>query len=202
MATPSPEVLKVLKAWSRASREGLEFLQHSRILVNWGQGQVTMGGDYLTLRVFIWVPPIATQFLAGARLVALDTSCGSYRPIAVGEVLRRLAAKYLCFSCKQIAGAYFGPVQLGVGIPGGVEAAIHAARLVLTDNISAPGFGLLKIDLKNAFNEVDRSTFLAEVLVQFPSLSCYAQWAYSEPSILGYSGSVLSSSREVQQGTS
>ena len=41
-------------------------------------------------------PPELAPFLGGASLFALEKKGGGVRPIAVGEILRRLVGKVLC----------------------------------------------------------------------------------------------------------
>ena len=65
---------------------------------------------------------------AGAALHALPKKHGGARPIAAKETLRRLVAKLLCRSVRQEARDYLFPLQLGVGVQSGAEAAVHAAR--------------------------------------------------------------------------
>ena len=42
---------------------------------------------------------------------------------------------------------------MGVGIPGGLEAAIHAVRHSLSQFGNDDSLALIKIDMKNVFNE-------------------------------------------------
>jgi len=61
-------------------------------------------------------------------LIALEKKSGGIRPIAVGYTLRLIAAKCAnSYATNQLAG-YFSPIHLGVGLPGGSEAAVHATR--------------------------------------------------------------------------
>ena len=60
---------------------------------------------------------------------------------------------------------YFAPLQLGVDTPGGCEAAAHAARRFLTDLPS--GSVLVKLDLSNAFNCLNRVEMLTIVISKF-----------------------------------
>jgi hypothetical protein len=53
---------------------------------------------------------------------------GSVRPIAVGEVIRRLVVKCLMARVKQSAQALLAPLQMGVAVQGGAEAIIHTTR--------------------------------------------------------------------------
>ena len=96
-----------------------------------------------------------------------DKKDGGVRPIAVGFVWRRLAAKIHCCHIIERCANLFSPRQLGVRIPGGAEAAVHATRIYL-DNLQ-PGNILLKIDFQNAFSAVRRDVILLEILKSLPA---------------------------------
>ena len=66
--------------------------------------------------------------LFGGRLIALQKKSGGVRPIAIGYTWRRLAAKCANRFALTVLGDTLLPVQVGVGTPGGCEAAVHAAR--------------------------------------------------------------------------
>jgi hypothetical protein len=93
------------------------------------------GPDLLTsLTAFVNItlagrcPKSLSSIFFGGRLIALIKKCGDIRPIVIGLILHQLAAK--CANDFGIShlGSYFGSLQLGVGTPGGCEAAIHSAR--------------------------------------------------------------------------
>ena len=113
-------------------------------------------------------PPEVRECLFGATLLAIGKKDGGVRPIAVGFVWRRLAAKVACRHISERCANLFSPRQLGVGIPGGAEAAVHATRIYL-ENLQ-PGNILLKIDFQNAFNTVRRDVILEEIQEVFPEL--------------------------------
>ena len=46
-------------------------------------------------------PPAASDYFAGASLVALPKKDGGLRPVAVGGVLRRLVGKCLCWPTSE-----------------------------------------------------------------------------------------------------
>jgi len=95
-----------------------------------------------------------TPLFFGGRLLAINKKNGGFRPIAIGFTLRRLASK--CANSVGISRlkAYFYPQQLGIGTPGGCEAAIHAALRFLE---SLPvNIVLVKLDFSNAFNSIHR----------------------------------------------
>ena len=67
----------------------------------------------------------------GANLIALNKKEGGVRPIAVGNTLRRLVAKCAGFLVRDEMSELLVPFQLGYGVKGGAEAAVHGARLFL-----------------------------------------------------------------------
>ena len=54
---------------------------------------------------------------------------GGLRPKAIGYTILRLAAKCANKYAIEKLAAQLAPIQLGVGIPSGAEAAVHALRL-------------------------------------------------------------------------
>ena len=77
---------------------------------------------------------------------------GGIRPIAIGFTLRRLSSKCANAYASSHLATFFRPTQLGVGTPGGCEAAVHSARRFLqtmpADHV------LVKLDFSNAFNSL------------------------------------------------
>ena len=94
----------------------------------------------------------------GGRLIALEKKTGGYRPIAVGYTFRRLVAKCANFYAQKKLAAYFSPLQLGVAVSRGCEAAVHATRRFMEampdDEV------VVKLDISNAFNTVRRDALL------------------------------------------
>ena len=76
--------------------------------------------------------PTIHQLFFGVHLTALTKKSGGIHPIAVGCTLRRLAGKYACLHALESILALLSPHQLGFGVPGGADAAIHAARIYLS----------------------------------------------------------------------
>ena len=75
------------------------------------------------------IAPEVAPWLCSANLYALKKAKGGVRPIAVGEVLRRLTAKCLARAANSEAQAFLCPHQLGVATKGGVEAIVHSTKL-------------------------------------------------------------------------
>ena len=143
-------------------------------------------------------PKDMSPFFFGGRLIALNKKSGGIRPIAVGVCLRRLVSK--CASSHGTArlAPLFGPRQLGVGISGGCEAAIHSARRYL--QTLAPDHVMVKLDFANAFNSLHRSDMLLSISECLPELYAYCMTSYSQPSVLYFGSYVISSQEGPQQG--
>lgn len=90
------------------------------------------------------------------------------------------------------------PLQLGFGTSGGMEAAIHAARLFIAESL--PTSCLLKVDFKNAFNTLRRDRMLQSVKTSVPMLLPFVLNSYGAPSFLFYNDSIILSQEGVQQG--
>jgi len=144
------------------------------------------------------VPNSVRPFFAGANLSAFTKPGNGIRPIAVGETLRRLVAK--CASRKLIPrfSTVFAPLNLGFGVPGGAEAAVHAARIFVSDAKSGDVF--LKLDFRNAFNTIRRD-FAAECIAgNVPELLPFFNVCYGVDSFLSFGDFSISSCEGLQQG--
>jgi len=62
----------------------------------------------------------------------------------------------------------FAPVQLGVGVPCGAEAAVHATRRYVMSMQNENVF--VKIDFSNAFNSLRRDCMLEAVAKDLPEI--------------------------------
>ena len=146
------------------------------------------------------VPLDLAPHLAGATLHALPKGDADVRPIAVGETLRRLVAKCLCHTVKDLARDYLHPLQVGVSVPLGAEAAIHTARQWCQRSAGKSDMVFLSLDFENAFNSIDRLGMLREIRLRFPGLAPWAEWTYGGPSRLLFHGEAFTSEAGVQQG--
>ena len=163
-----------------------EILQHVTALVN-----LLAKGD---------APNSLAPFLAGAGLTALPKKDDDIRPVAVGDTWRRLTAKTLCATYKDDACKFFYPLQIGVGLAMGTEVGVSVARQWCKRHASDPSAVFVLIDFANAFNCVDRDAFLSQCRHQFPGLSRWVEYCYSQPSHLYFGQKEISSQRGVQQG--
>ena len=100
------------------------------------------------------VPEHVREFPFAANLTALRKKDGGIRPIAVGNVFGRLASKIAAKRVMPELRRQLPPVQLGVGVSGGCEAAAHAVRAFVQSPVVPENNVLVKLDMKNAFNTV------------------------------------------------
>ena len=102
------------------------------------------------------LPHTVIPHLCGASLLPCLKKGGGLRPIAVGEVLRRLTSKCAARAVLPDALQILSPLQVGVGLPAVCEAILYSVTNVY-ENPSIPAdhrFTIL-VDFSNAFNSVD-----------------------------------------------
>ena len=143
------------------------------------------------------VPDAVAPYLCGARLHAGKKKDGGLRPIAVGDLLRRLTSKCAASAVSDKAKALLSPHQLGVGVQHGCESIIHATRQAV--NKAGEKF-VMRADLVNAFNLADRATALHQVEQHFPELLPWVITAYSSPSLLIFGSTSIWSKTGFHQG--
>ena len=77
------------------------------------------------------VPTSVAPYLCGARLHGANKKDGGIRPLAAGEILRRLVSKCAAAAVADKAASILSLLQLGVRIRNGCEVLVHAARSLL-----------------------------------------------------------------------
>jgi hypothetical protein len=130
-------------------------------------------------------PGFLRRFVAGGVSIALEKTATSVRPLACGDPIRRLVAKCFCVAGKDEISKAFKGRNYGVGCPGGVEVVAHSLRDTLKRHEQSD-LGLLKIDFRNAFNEVSRDHFVKATCKIFPAMANWTQWCYGAPTMLFY----------------
>eukprot|EP00919_Chromeraceae_sp_WS-2016_P005969 GHVR01013979.1.p1 GENE.GHVR01013979.1~~GHVR01013979.1.p1 ORF type:complete len:467 (+),score=48.41 GHVR01013979.1:1308-2708(+) len=146
------------------------------------------------------VPWTDIHGLMANKLIAIDKKPG-VRPIGIGEALRRLIAKAVLLETKEEAQIACGTIQTCTGLPGGVEATIHTARQIHTEN-KHKGWGILLVDSSNAFNCLNRSSTLWNTRMLWPKAATFIYNTYRHDSDLIIPGEeqTLSSQEGVTQG--
>ena len=139
-------------------------------------------------------------FLAGAKLTALSKGDSDIRPIAAGNVFRRIASKCVCQLHQARFRSVLGKHQAGVAQPAGAESIVHLTREVLSRKWDDPDFVVLKVDFANAFNSIDRHAMLVQCRELFPELLPWVRWCYGDRPWLFHQTGNLRSCAGVQQG--
>ena len=146
-------------------------------------------------------PPQVIPYLCGASLLPCRKKKGGLRPIAVGEVLRRLVSKCLSRAVQQEAHDVLTPLQVGVGVKHGCEAVVHATSQIMNDpSIPPDDRWVLLVDFSNAFNTIDRAAMFRETRSRIPTLAAWMECCYGNQPLLLLGHETISSCSGVQQG--
>src|SRR6218665_3216629 len=89
--------------------------------------------DFINVLLRGECPNEMREIMFGGSLIALSKKSGGLRPIVIGYTYRRLAAKCANRYALGRLDSFFAPLQVGVAVPGGGEAAIHASRSFVTN---------------------------------------------------------------------
>ena len=128
------------------------------------------------------------------------TKDNGIRPIVVGELLRSLIAKVALAELGD-GLADLQPLQVGVG---GQGPWAQAAVLTVREWTKALRGGspnvLVKVDIANAFNSINRSTCLQGIRSLAPGLSSWSTWCLSQQTHVCWDGVTIPCTTGVQQG--
>ena len=134
----------------------------------------------------------ALSAFTAARLIPLD-KCPGVRPIAVGEVFRRLVCRAIARVIEFDLMSATAPLQLCVGVPSACEAAVHAMRRLYQRPTTQ---AILLVDASNAFNTINRIAALHNIPLLCPALGQVFQNTYQSSSRLFVAGGDEILSRE------
>lgn len=132
------------------------------------------------------LPDCIRRVLLASLLIGIPKPNNGTRPIAIGEILYRLASRYaLSLINTDHLNSIFLPHQFGVKVAAGCETVIHTVQQALDDE-SAPYYAMC-VDMKNAFNELNREEMLKSLFSHRKELSPIfrlVHWCYREPTPL------------------
>ena len=114
-----------------------------------------------------YIDPKGLTAFTACRLCAID-KCPGVRPIGISEVPRRVIGKAIMEVVGRDVQSAAGSLQLSAGQVAGRETAVHAMRELFEDEDSE---GVLLVDAKNAFNNLNRKAALWNIKVLCPSLA-------------------------------
>lgn len=159
-------------------------------------------------------PLVLSPFIAAAPLTPLLKKDGSIRPVAVGEVWRRIISKYALRAVMADISELLAPMQCGIGIPNAVEAILIGFNDLFNGQIAQarrvydPGWGevlspnlyALLLDFTNAFNSVNRNVIFSEVQKWCPKILGWVQYTYGQAAYLFVGDTHFTCTTGVQQG--
>lgn len=91
------------------------------------------------------------------------------------------------------------PKQLGFGTRGGSEAGVHATRHFVNFAHTTTK-ALVKIDFRNAYNEIERHPVLLATKEKCPEIFPFIRQCYEQPTWLTFGEFGMLSQRGCQQG--
>ena len=139
------------------------------------------------------------DLLCASRLIGLEKPDGGIRPIAMGDLIYKVAMKAILKT--SFSSSMLLPFQLGVSSPGGVELAVFLLEEAIAGPNKADFQYITSVDLHNAFNSGARPSIASSVASFAPTFYRAATWAYNNPSLLVLpDGSTIASSKGVRQG--
>ena len=146
MTTSSQDIREAIRLFSGSSEGGVDGLRsiHLQDLIS---NQAAEAGNRLILNLTYLVntflngqiSDFACILFFSANLTALRKKEGGIRPIAVGNILRRLASKVANHFASHKVSNLLRPVQLGASAKNACEAAVHSARIITKLHSSKTG---------------------------------------------------------------
>ena len=125
------------------------------------------------------INPQSLRALVACRLVPLSKNPG-VRPIGICESLRRIIGKSIMKIIGNEVQAVVGADQLCARQKAGCETAVHT----MSDLFGSHVEGVLFVDAKNAFNNINRSVFLHNIRTLCPSFAtCVENYYRGEPEL-------------------
>ncbi|XP_065313089.1 uncharacterized protein LOC135922608 [Gordionus sp. m RMFG-2023] len=196
------EALTAIKSFPNDTAPGLDYLRPLFIIDLLGLDSSEFLLNSLT-KIFNLIingklPHKLAPIIFGARIIALEKAENQVRPIAIGIFYRRTIPKIICNRLKSTITLSLAPYQVGFGVKGGCEAAIHCSRLVLS-NLKPEDY-IVKLDISNAFNSINRNKMIDTFLETFPDYHNYIHLSYGIPSLLKFNDYIINSAEGLQQG--
>ena len=143
--------------------------------------------SYVSLLLSGKVPACLAPFILSAPVIPLKKKDGGIRPIAIGEIWRRVTSKVASRYVKEKVKNYLSPYQVGVGVPNGAEGIIHSVERIIREVGDEKDLVMLKVDFTNAFNLVNRDVFLDQVQRICPEILPWVVYSYSQAAVM-YAG--------------
>ncbi|EDQ84197.1 uncharacterized protein MONBRDRAFT_13049 [Monosiga brevicollis MX1] len=118
------------------------------------------------------VPESIRHALCSINYTILEKANGKFRPVGTDSIFNKVVNRALLEQQQpHIAHLLQASPELAVGVKDGISAAVGMAFGELQACESTPGWTMLSLDFKSAFNYTDRAR-LHEIVADKPSLLC------------------------------
>jgi len=144
-----------------------------------GDNDNAIGIAFVVQQIIDGVAPNSEGLLTDAVLIGIPKPNGSIRPIAMGEVILRLAGSILIAKNLAALRRRFSGTQFGLE-DGGAERIVHAVR----GKIQYERHCVATLDCSNAFNTILRTAILSQLVGPFSGMLGYFRFAYGKDSRL------------------
>jgi len=167
----------------------------SALILDIGNGDISVTTD-------------AGVWLRCAVEVLVPKPDGGVRPLAIGEAIKKLAEAY--FMSLVPLDKLLPSIQLGVGVPAGVDVAVHMVQAAMELRVGGANTIAINHDVTNAFNNISRAAVANALFDQPESQPIWRlfHWQHgAEALLLTFNGSqqlhtAITSEQGVQQGSS
>ncbi|KAH8090167.1 hypothetical protein JL720_6477 [Aureococcus anophagefferens] len=117
----------------------------------------------------------AVRLLALVKKLGVGTAAPDARPLGLGGVRRRASTTLVVKIVAAEMAEKLYPVQISVGVPSGAHALVFGVRAMTEKK---PDFVYVKIDKRNAYNQVHRASIM-DALNSDPGLAAYARFRHA-----------------------
>ena len=109
--------------------------------------------------------------MLACRLIPLDKNPG-LQPIGIGDVLHQITSKVVVSYIRKDLISAVGLLQVCAWQEAGCESLVHAMHKIYEDQSLE---AVLPVDALNAFNLINRNTFLHNIRIICPPLARYVR---------------------------
>ena len=159
--------------------------------------ELYLNGDLPKWYYYVTSAVTMVALIKPAKTPLPESAAPDVRPVAMGEVWRRAVVSCAVGKENVAIGASYEGIQVAVGVKDASPKLLTLIRATLEAN---PNFVVVKIDLKNAYNEAHRTAVL-QSLLDNPTTRKFARYFHASMSPKSRMfGIGVSSETGVQQG--
>jgi len=195
-------VLKAVKQTGRFSAHGPCGLRREHVLALIGNGTAPGAPELLHLWGEVVDHALAGRltgaYMTDLTLVGIPKATGGVRPVGIGNLIRRTAAK---MAARVVAGEVRGRLEASLQF-GLSDSGAGRVFDVVSTGLLRDGEHVVQLDINNAFNSINRRVILEEMAAASPA-AAIVRTLYGGPSrayVRGAEGRPIECTRGVVQG--